>query len=174
MYIPLGGNRQGVWRGNLNMLLAMLVSGLWHGASLNFIIWGAARRGAGAVQGLNLRAATTDALAGRGCAGAPADLPLRRLRLIFFRCASLDDALDMLGGIAGLSLGGLLSTTGLLLLGCVLYIAVYPQVLALLRQGFAASSRLPWQLYPIPLGLFVSLVIFASQSGVPGFIYASF
>jgi len=41
VYIPLGGNRQGVWRGNLNMLLAMLVSGLWHGASLNFIIWGA-------------------------------------------------------------------------------------------------------------------------------------
>ncbi|RZI85481.1 MAG: MBOAT family protein, partial [Pseudomonas sp.] len=38
----------------------------------------------------------------------------------------------------------------------------------------AASQRLPWQLYPVPLALFVSLIIFASQSGVPGFIYASF
>ncbi|MNH19189.1 hypothetical protein D3C79_789160 [compost metagenome] len=56
----------------------------------------------------------------------------------------------------------------------VLYVAVYPQLLVLLRQFFAATTRLPWQLYPIPLGLFVSLVIFASQSGVPGFIYASF
>ena len=41
VYIPLGGNRGPVWRGNLNMLLAMLISGLWHGASANFIIWGA-------------------------------------------------------------------------------------------------------------------------------------
>ncbi len=80
----------------------------------------------------------------------------------------------MLGDIAQISLAGLDSSTGVLLLACVLYIATYPLWLTTLRQGFAASQRLPWQVYPLPLALFVSLVIFASQSGVPGFIYASF
>lgn len=40
VYIPLGGNRKGKIRTELNMIATMLVSGLWHGASWNFIIWG--------------------------------------------------------------------------------------------------------------------------------------
>lgn len=41
LYIPLGGNRKGVWRMYLNLLVTMLLGGLWHGASWLFIIWGA-------------------------------------------------------------------------------------------------------------------------------------
>lgn len=41
LYIPLGGNRKGVWRMYLNNFLTMLVAGLWHGASWMFVIWGA-------------------------------------------------------------------------------------------------------------------------------------
>lgn len=41
LYIPLGGNRKGRLRKYLNILITFLVSGLWHGANLNFIIWGA-------------------------------------------------------------------------------------------------------------------------------------
>jgi D-alanyl-lipoteichoic acid acyltransferase DltB (MBOAT superfamily) len=40
LYIPLGGNRKGKFRTNLNLLLTMLLGGLWHGASWNFVIWG--------------------------------------------------------------------------------------------------------------------------------------
>ncbi len=40
LYIPLGGNRRGELRKNLNILIVFLVSGLWHGASFNFIAWG--------------------------------------------------------------------------------------------------------------------------------------
>lgn len=40
LYIPLGGNRKGKLRTNLNLLVTMLLGGLWHGASLRFIIWG--------------------------------------------------------------------------------------------------------------------------------------
>ena len=40
LYIPLGGNRVGKWRGYWNILVTFLVSGLWHGAAYNFIIWG--------------------------------------------------------------------------------------------------------------------------------------
>ncbi|WP_411383687.1 MBOAT family O-acyltransferase [Pseudomonas sp. L7] len=175
IYIPLGGNRKGVWRGNLNMLLAMLISGLWHGASLNFILWGA-------LHGVGLALYKLFEQLWPGFARLPGSGLLARLLTfhyvafawIFFRSPTLDGAWEMLGDIAQVSLVGLDSATGVALLACVLYVATYPQWLATLRQGFSASQRLPWQLYPLPLAIFVSLVIFASQSGVPGFIYASF
>ena len=40
LYIPLGGNRDGTWLTYRNILITMLLGGLWHGASWNFVIWG--------------------------------------------------------------------------------------------------------------------------------------
>ncbi len=40
VYIPLGGNRKGKFRKQLNLLVTFLVSGLWHGAAWHFVIWG--------------------------------------------------------------------------------------------------------------------------------------
>lgn len=40
IYIPLGGNRCSKFRKNLNLLITFFVSGLWHGASFTFIVWG--------------------------------------------------------------------------------------------------------------------------------------
>ena len=40
LYIPLGGNRHGPIRRQLNLMLTMLLGGLWHGAGWNFVIWG--------------------------------------------------------------------------------------------------------------------------------------
>ncbi len=40
LYIPLGGNRKGKARKNVNRLIVFLASGLWHGASMHFVIWG--------------------------------------------------------------------------------------------------------------------------------------
>jgi alginate O-acetyltransferase complex protein AlgI len=41
LYIPLGGNRFGPTRTQVNMFITMLLGGLWHGASWNFVLWGA-------------------------------------------------------------------------------------------------------------------------------------
>jgi alginate O-acetyltransferase complex protein AlgI len=41
LYISLGGNRKGKIRTYINLMLTMLLGGLWHGASLRFVIWGA-------------------------------------------------------------------------------------------------------------------------------------
>ena len=40
LYIPLGGNRKGNARTYINLMLVMLLGGLWHGASWNFVVWG--------------------------------------------------------------------------------------------------------------------------------------
>ena len=40
LYIPLGGNRKGKFRTIINLMITMLIGGLWHGANLRFIIWG--------------------------------------------------------------------------------------------------------------------------------------
>jgi alginate O-acetyltransferase complex protein AlgI len=41
LYIPLGGNRSPGWKVHRNLLLTMLIGGLWHGASWTFVLWGA-------------------------------------------------------------------------------------------------------------------------------------
>jgi D-alanyl-lipoteichoic acid acyltransferase DltB (MBOAT superfamily) len=40
LYIPLGGNRKGTTRTYINLMLTMLLGGLWHGASWTFVVWG--------------------------------------------------------------------------------------------------------------------------------------
>jgi alginate O-acetyltransferase complex protein AlgI len=46
LYIPLGGNRKGRGRTYVNLMLTMLLGGLWHGASWNFVLWGGLHGGA--------------------------------------------------------------------------------------------------------------------------------
>lgn len=40
LYVSLGGNRRGEWRTYVNLMLTMLIGGLWHGAAWTFVIWG--------------------------------------------------------------------------------------------------------------------------------------
>ncbi|WP_290581945.1 MBOAT family O-acyltransferase [Ketobacter sp.] len=40
LYIPLGGNRKGTLHRHRNLMITMLLGGLWHGAGWNFVIWG--------------------------------------------------------------------------------------------------------------------------------------
>ena len=41
LYIPLGGNRTGKYKIKINLMITMVLGGLWHGASWNFVLWGA-------------------------------------------------------------------------------------------------------------------------------------
>jgi Predicted membrane protein involved in D-alanine export len=52
LYIPMGGSRKGLARTSLNVLLVMVLSGLWHGAGFGFILWGTAHGIAMVVQRL--------------------------------------------------------------------------------------------------------------------------
>ncbi|MCE9499757.1 MAG: MBOAT family protein, partial [Leptospira sp.] len=41
LYIPLGGNKRGFFWSNLNMMITMSLGGLWHGANITYLLWGA-------------------------------------------------------------------------------------------------------------------------------------
>ena len=51
LYIPLGGNRNGPRNTYRNLMLTMLLGGLWHGAAWNFVLWGLFRAGCSAFTG---------------------------------------------------------------------------------------------------------------------------
>jgi len=103
LYIPLGGNRGSEWRISVNILVTMLLGGLWHGASWTFVIWGA-YHGVGQIIGRRRRAGRT----ARGLPAEPVD-PWRRawarfvtfqvvcLGWLFFRADTLGTAVTMLG-----------------------------------------------------------------------------
>ena len=40
IYFPMGGSRVPLWRWILNILVVFIISGIWHGAAVTFIIWG--------------------------------------------------------------------------------------------------------------------------------------
>jgi D-alanyl-lipoteichoic acid acyltransferase DltB (MBOAT superfamily) len=110
LYVPLGGSRHGPWRRYRNLMLTMLLGGLWHGAGWTFIVWGALH---GAFLALHhgWRAATGETAwrRSRWYAGAGAVLTFLCVMLawVFFRAPDLDNAVGVLAGLAGLNGVGL-------------------------------------------------------------------
>jgi alginate O-acetyltransferase complex protein AlgI len=114
LYIPLGGNRLGEQRRYLNLMLTMLLGGLWHGAGFNFLVWGGlhglylcvnhlwqAWRGAGAngsaAKGFAER--STKGIA-KGLSWAVTFFAVV-IAWVFFRARTAAGAWQMLGGLFG-------------------------------------------------------------------------
>jgi alginate O-acetyltransferase complex protein AlgI len=99
LYIPLGGNRFGLSRTYLNLFIVMLLGGLWHGASWNFVIWGS-------VHGLLL--AAERAIPGRnlwsglpGLAQVAVTFVCVSLLWVFFRAPDLPGAIEFYSRLFG-------------------------------------------------------------------------
>ncbi len=102
LYVPLGGNRHGEWKTYRNLMLTMLLGGLWHGANWTFVIWGA-------IHGLGL---SVERLGrprdGRSPASGPTAIWAKRavtfaivcLAWIFFRATSVSAAFHMISDIS--------------------------------------------------------------------------
>jgi D-alanyl-lipoteichoic acid acyltransferase DltB (MBOAT superfamily) len=107
LYIPLGGNRKGATRRQINLMLTMLLGGLWHGASWNFVLWGGLHGLYLALnhawRSLRLRrfANIRPGIGGRLAAWALTFVAVV-VAWVFFRATTLDGALNMLYGMAGL------------------------------------------------------------------------
>jgi len=112
LYVPLGGNRAGGVATYRNLFLTMLIGGLWHGAAMTFVVWGALhglylaaeRRGTKAVEEDHRRPWSPRRDLLRTCV----TFQLVCLAWVFFRARSLGEALHYLSRIGRLQ-GG---TTG--------------------------------------------------------------
>ncbi len=106
LYIPLGGNRKGPSRRAANLMVTMLLGGLWHGAGWNFVIWGGLHglylvvhhTWASVVQRMRIPIAGTGA--GRILATALTFLAVC-LAWVFFRAKDLQSATALLAGMGG-------------------------------------------------------------------------
>jgi alginate O-acetyltransferase complex protein AlgI len=108
LYIPLGGNRKGQKRMYVNLMITMLLGGLWHGAAWNFVIWGGWH---GAIQVL-YRTARIDDLIKRWPLRTPQGLVLQAcawsstmtlvvIGWVFFVAHTLPDAQAVFANLAG-------------------------------------------------------------------------
>jgi len=100
LYIALGGNRLGTARTYANLMLVMLIGGLWHGASWNFVVWGGIHGGMLAIErALGTRNPLVRLPAGASMA---VTFAIASVGWVFFRAATLPDALGYLSNLAGL------------------------------------------------------------------------
>lgn len=101
LYIPLGGNRKGSFRTGVNLLVTMLLGGLWHGASLKFVVWGGLH-GAGLVINKIWRRIFSGSKPGRWFSrvlGIIITFNFVNFAWIFFRTNSFSDAMIMINRI---------------------------------------------------------------------------
>ncbi|MCC7232509.1 MAG: MBOAT family protein [Bacteroidia bacterium] len=92
VYIPMGGNRQGGFRGIFNIMIVFMISGLWHGAGWTFVVWGA-------IHGILLLVTRAWPFPIPAWAGRLATFFSVTLAWIFFRASTFSDAITLLKGI---------------------------------------------------------------------------
>ncbi|MGJ0637518.1 MBOAT family O-acyltransferase [Xenorhabdus bovienii] len=182
VYIPLGGNQKGTVRKNMNLFSAMVISGLWHGAGLSFIIWGA-------IHGLglifhNIKNALFPSAGNRNKTRNknPISLFLSRVMTfhfvcfawVFFRSPTFNDALVVLNQLCSRDVFTALLSSSTLLVAFWGFFIIYPWLVNIRDTMEKNHSLISWVYYPIPLALILTLVFMLSPSGMPGFIYANF
>jgi alginate O-acetyltransferase complex protein AlgI len=170
LYIPLGGNRHGKWQTYRNLMITMVLGGLWHGAAWGFVLWGT-------LHGVAL--VVEHALRDRGVRRPPAWLAwlivfnVVVFGWILFRAESLELAATFIGQLfvpgpatlwSAVSVGAVLIVVGFQLLP--------PDPLERLRLRLAG---LPAPALGLGLAIVVALVgATVPSQGVPPFIYFQF
>jgi D-alanyl-lipoteichoic acid acyltransferase DltB (MBOAT superfamily) len=175
LYIPLGGSRQGPTRTQVNLFITMVLGGLWHGASWNFVIWGALHG-----LGLALHRVWTQVPLGRirhhpltRAASLLLTFHFVCVGWIFFRAQTFDDALHILSAFtAPWTLGPWLTPTLIIALAAGLLAQFIPK--AAHEATARALSRLPAPAQGAIFALAVLLIDALGPSGVAPFIYFQF
>ncbi len=175
LYIPLGGNRKGAGRTACNLAVVMLLGGLWHGASWNFVIWGAIHGlllGSERIMGKKPVYHALPKAVRIGCT-----FVLVLIAWVFFRAENFSQALAYLGSMFAISE---VPDSALLLAG-TLYAPYY--LLAMFCAAvvvWAAPQSWDWTrtMGPVKIGLvcvclLMSMAVLAVQSYNP-FIYFNF
>ncbi|MEE0085448.1 MAG: MBOAT family O-acyltransferase [Paludibacteraceae bacterium] len=175
VYIPFGGSRCSGIRRNMNLMATMLLSGLWHGASMNFVVWGG-------LHGIAMCVERT-----LGIAKAPQNKLLYYIRItttfiivcflwIFFRADTLTDALTIISGIFTDFGKPYIVWAHIIIITFVLFIVAMQEIIY--EKGFHVSSiRNIWLRHSVRYAFIVLTISFIMLFGVLNgdqFIYFQF
>jgi alginate O-acetyltransferase complex protein AlgI len=176
LYIPLGGNRHGEWATMRNLMITMLLGGIWHGANWTFVIWGA-------MHGLALTAdhrwQRTKAFANVSGGGAYKTIAwivtfhFVCFAWIFFRSSSLDDAFQFLSGVwtdNGAAMTAPWTVAPLLLAGAVTHLM--PESTRRIAGATFDRQAMPAQI-ALGFGALYIILVMAPAASAP-FIYFRF
>jgi D-alanyl-lipoteichoic acid acyltransferase DltB (MBOAT superfamily) len=167
VYISLGGNRRGEFRTYMNMCITMLVSGLWHGATWNFVIWGAIHA---------LGRVITRAFENTAFYKTRVPTPVKQLftflvvtfAWIFFRARTLPDAWLIIRRI----FAGTLGNPAIPLMMVLFVLAVWAY-----QYFFESRARALLRLAPVRIGTVILMIVYMAMfvtSGNREFIYFQF
>lgn len=185
LYISLGGNRNGARKTSRNLMLTMLLGGLWHGAGWNFVIWGG-------LQGLYLMLERSRFRFTPGAGDPDKKLEFQDvthiartlifvgIAWVFFRAETFGDAIEVFRGFGRLSFGGVTQDE----LRILAFSAFGTLLLDLARRRWADWVRDPSnksqgaRVQPVTAGVIftcaLTLVLFTSGGAAVPFIYFQF
>jgi len=176
LYIPLGGNRDGERAAGINVLITMLIGGLWHGASWRFVVWGGLhglylvierkfrqRAGAGG---------SGSGLAGR-LLGALATFVVVTVTWTFFRAQTMKEALLLIGRMFVPRPGAILDVATVTTIGVVMAATLVVHWLLRDRDLEVELERVPWWAGSLLLAC-AMLAILAAPGDDRAFIYFQF
>jgi alginate O-acetyltransferase complex protein AlgI len=177
LYIPLGGNRGSDLATYRNLILTMLLGGLWHGASWTFVVWG----------GLHGALLAGDRLRGRDRDDAERPLRWRRdwwrvlvtanlaaALFVIFRATTLGEAIDVFGGIITGRGGWTVEVNTVLVLGTAALATLVLDLAFRRSMGQVPLAGARPELVGVMAGLLlVLLLVFSGGTPLP-FIYFQF
>ncbi len=178
LYIPLGGNRHGSVRTNANLLITMLLGGLWHGAAWTFVAWGL-------LHGIYLWAERL--LTARFGGQAWLTRPMARLGLglltfllvlvtwVFFRASDFATAGSILRSMVGMTPDGAPVIATIEMVKTIVVISALLVLQWRLRDAMLEDvvGRAPWWLGGFAWAAML-IVIIITQGGGGAFIYFQF
>lgn len=188
LYIPLGGNQSGPFKTYVNLMLTMLIGGLWHGANWTFVVWGGLhgvylagekwvkqkfpkKEQYSGVPGLM----PFSSFFSPGFVQALATFMLINITWVFFREQDFSGAWMMLLSMSGLTQDAkpLISTVDLVKIGCITFCMICFHWLFRNTQVLQEVKKWPWWVSAV-LWAFLVLMIFLSQESTSSFIYFQF
>lgn len=182
LYIPLGGSRKGIYKQCVNIMIVFLCSGLWHGGSLHYVLWGACH-------GCYLVAETLWERGRKGRENFWDRIPKTWKQLvtfllvcfawIFFRAEGVKEAFTMIRNLPfGWSIRGVKEMTTILQMkaGDVLQLALGLWCVKLLdeRKDFIRGKYRIFGLYIIITAILLAWLLVLSNNAGNAFIYFQF
>ncbi len=180
VYIPLGGNRKSALRTYINLTIVFLLTGLWHGASWSFVIWGLYNGLFLIIERLFL-AKLLDRCRLKFI-NVIYSMFVVLIGWVIFRAETLTDAKNMLGAMFTPTVGDPALSVGQFFDGYTMMIVVIGFLLCgwlqLYFKGFKHQlyddkKTYKWE-YPVVFGLFILCIILISSNSYNPFIYFRF